>query len=133
MTEAQLQAAVLELARLLGWRVAHFRPARTVTGWRTPVAADGAGFPDLCLVRERVLFRELKAERGAPSSEQLAWLDALTAAGADAGIWRPSDWTAGLIEAELRGLVVGEQAVLREIEDLLAEGVLVERAPEWRQ
>ena len=47
MSERELQDAVIQLARLLGWRVAHFRPAMTTRGWRTPVSADGAGFPDL--------------------------------------------------------------------------------------
>lgn len=36
VTEAQFQAAVVDLARLAGWRVAHFRPARTSHGWATP-------------------------------------------------------------------------------------------------
>lgn len=47
ISEAELQSAVIELARTLGYRVAHFRAARTAQGWRTPVEADGAGFPDL--------------------------------------------------------------------------------------
>lgn len=44
-TEIQWQAQVIELAHILGWTVAHFRPALTKHGWRTPVQADGAGFP----------------------------------------------------------------------------------------
>ena len=49
---------------MLGGRVAHFRPPRTVHGWRTAVAADGAGFPDLVMVRgSRLLAAELKSER----------------------------------------------------------------------
>lgn len=59
-TEAMFQIEIIELARILGWRVAHFRPAQTRHGWRTPVAADGKGFPDLVLVRERVIYAELK-------------------------------------------------------------------------
>lgn len=103
MTERDLQAWVIVLARLLGWRVAHFRPARTAHGWRTPVAGDGAGFPDLVLVRgERMLFRELKTERGKLRPEQEAWLSALRAAGADAGVWTEADWRCGVIEAALR-------------------------------
>jgi hypothetical protein len=46
LSEAAFTDAVIELARLGGWRVAHFRPARTASGWRTPVQGDGAGFPD---------------------------------------------------------------------------------------
>ena len=52
MSEAVLQDAVIELANLKGWTVAHFRPAQNARGdWRTPVAAQGKGFPDLVMVR----------------------------------------------------------------------------------
>lgn len=93
-TEAQFQKAVIDLAQHTGWLVAHFRPARTEAGWRTPVAADGAGFVDLVLVRERVLYRELKSESGRVRPDQQRWHDALAAAGADIAVWRPSDWPA---------------------------------------
>ena len=76
--EGGLQEAILELAGILKWRVAHFRPAKTEKGWRTPVAADGKGFPDLVLVRgDRLIFAELKGPRGRVSPEQQGWLDAL--------------------------------------------------------
>lgn len=92
-TEAQLQAAVIELAQLLGWKVAHFRPARTKDSWRTPVAADGKGFPDLVLVKgERLLVVELKSESGRLTDEQRDWLADLRGAGVDVRVWRPSNW-----------------------------------------
>lgn len=99
-TEAEFQSYVLDLAALLGWRVAHFRPARTEKGWRTAVAADGKGFPDLVLVRDRVIFAELKSDTGRLSGEQEEWLEDLAAAGAETYIWRPSDRTS--VEAALR-------------------------------
>lgn len=103
MTEAQLQQGVIELARLLGWRVAHFRPAQTARGWRTPVEADGKGFPDLVLVRDgRLIFAELKSERGRPSIEQLAWFVAIEKSCAAMCVWSPKEWRAGVIEATLR-------------------------------
>ena len=34
MTEADYQKAIIELARLLGFKVAHFRAAKTAHGWR---------------------------------------------------------------------------------------------------
>lgn len=91
-SEADFQRAVLDLARILGWRVAHFRPARTAKGWRTAVAADGKGFPDLVLVKDRVLYRELKAAGGKLTPEQRAWGDALLKAGQDWKVWTPDDW-----------------------------------------
>ncbi|WP_346927547.1 hypothetical protein, partial [uncultured Arthrobacter sp.] len=78
MSERELQDAVIELARLLGWRVAHFRPARVRRGGReiyeTPVAADGKGWPDLVLVRgSRLIFAEMKSGTGRLSDAQIAW------------------------------------------------------------
>lgn len=99
MTEKAFQRMEIDLARLHGWRVAHFRPCRTQHGWRTSVSADGKGFPDLVLVRERLLFVELKTDTGIMTAEQLAWLAALRAAGQDARVWRPADWS--IIEATL--------------------------------
>jgi len=89
--EKDWQRDIISLARILGWKVAHFRPAQTSKGWRTAVGADGAGFPDLVLVRDRVVFVELKNEKGRMSLEQLRWQDALQAAGAEWYVWRPDD------------------------------------------
>lgn len=103
MNEAELQAAVIDTAHLLGWHVAHFRPCQNSRGeWMTAVAADGAGFPDLVLVRERLLFVELKVKRNTTSAAQDDWFDWLRTAGADVRLWRDKDWTAGVIEDELR-------------------------------
>jgi hypothetical protein len=92
IAERDFQSTVIDAARLLGWRVVHFRPARTEHGWRTPVEADGAGFVDLVLVRDRVLFVELKGSATRLTPEQRQWLDALDAAGAEVYLWLPDDW-----------------------------------------
>jgi hypothetical protein len=103
MTEAQLQTAVIELARLLGWRVAHFRPALTARGWRTAVEGDGAGFPDLVLARpRRLLFVELKGPKGLLATAQVDWMNALLGAGAEYHCWWPFEWTDGTVERILR-------------------------------
>lgn len=106
MTEAQLQTAVIECARILGWRVAHFRPAQTAKGWRTPVEADGAGFPDLILAHPTngttVYAVELKSDRGVVSEAQWEWLRLFENGGCYTDVWRPADWTSGRVEALLR-------------------------------
>jgi len=103
MRERELQQGIVDVARILGYRVAHFRAAQTAHGWRTPVGADGMGFPDLCIVGNgRILFRELKVGRNVLSSEQAAWLEALRMAGVDAGVWTEHEWASGEIEAELK-------------------------------
>jgi hypothetical protein len=92
--ERSFQAVVVEVARLAGWRVAHFRAARTAQGWRTPVTADGQGWPDLVLVRPpRLAFAELKRESGEATLCQLEWLDVLRLLPqVETYLWRPSDW-----------------------------------------
>jgi hypothetical protein len=98
MSEKDLQAAVIDLARVQGWICAHFRPALTKQGWRTPVSADGAGFPDCLFVRgDRVVVAELKAKPGRLTPEQMRWLDAFDLAGVETWLWRPSHWHDGTI------------------------------------
>lgn len=94
--EHGFQTCVIDVAHLAGWRVAHFRAGRTADGWRTPVAADGAGWPDLVLVRPpRLIFAELKSATGKLSGRQQVWLDTLRLLPqAEVFVWRPSDWDA---------------------------------------
>ena len=54
MTERVWQADVVALAKANSWMVAHFRPAKTAEGWRTPVEGH-AGFVDLVLARGEVV------------------------------------------------------------------------------
>lgn len=98
ITEAEFTDQVLTLAKLTGWRTAHFRPAMTASGWRTAVQGDGKGFPDLVLVRPpRVIVAELKrTERDKPTPEQLAWLESFGGiAIIEVYVWRATsaeDW-----------------------------------------
>lgn len=96
MTEAQLQSMTIDLAARIGWMSYHTHDSRR----------SQPGFPDLVLVhprQRRVLWRELKSEIGRLRSEQATWVEALRLVGQDVGVWRPSDWTSGRIERELRG------------------------------
>jgi hypothetical protein len=80
--EKSFQQAVVDLARLLQWRVYFTRDSR----------GSPSGWPDLALCRERLIFRELKTNTGRLTPEQEQWGDVLTRAGCDWAIWRPSDW-----------------------------------------
>lgn len=93
ISESVFTAQVIKLAQVFKWRVAHFRPAMDKHGrWKTAVQGDGAGFPDLIMVRqERVLVAELKSAKGKPSREQLLWISGFLVAGVEAFIWKPSD------------------------------------------
>lgn len=105
ITEAELQAAVIDLARVYGWRVFHPRTVRTAAGRHMTALQGDAGYPDLTLAHARygVIFAELKSERGTLADHQALWLDALEAGGAAVYVWRPVDWFAGRIHHVLRG------------------------------
>lgn len=95
-SEADFQTWVIDLAHIRGWLVAHFRPARIVkngvVSYRTAVSADGAGFPDLVLVRDRrLMLVELKSDKGILSEAQDKWLRVLSLTKAEIHIWRPVD------------------------------------------
>jgi hypothetical protein len=91
VTEKQFMAAIVEMAQMLGWLVYHTHDSRR----------SEAGFPDIvCVRRDRVVFIELKKEKGRLSEEQERWLSALGLAGAAVHCWRPSDWPT--IEETLR-------------------------------
>jgi hypothetical protein len=95
MNEAEFTQRVIDTAMLLGWRVTHFRPARTEKGYRTPVQGH-KGTLDLILARRGVvLLAELKSDKGKPTPDQVKWLDA---AGPHGRLWRPADWDRILFE-----------------------------------
>lgn len=100
MTEKQLQQAIVDYARLAGWLVFHPHDSRR----------SEPGFPDLVLVRDRVIFAELKTDDGRMSKEQSAWTYALAQAGAEVYLWRPSDWFDGRVEHALRRHVAARRA-----------------------
>ena len=91
ITEDEWRDQVIDVAHTFGWSVAYFRPARTERGWRTPVGADGKGWLDLTLVRERVIFAGLKRETGELEPEQEEWKLRLEGACQEVYVWRPSD------------------------------------------
>jgi len=102
MLERDLQKGVLDVARILGYLVHAERAAWSQKGYRTPIQGN-AGFPDLVICGHgRFLVRELKVGKNVLTAEQAEWIEALRAAGVDAGVWSDADWESGLIEAELK-------------------------------
>jgi hypothetical protein len=92
MAERSLQQALVEAARLLGYRVYHT--------WLS--ARSAPGFPDLILVRPPALLAlECKSVRGRLTADQRAWLADLEACGVVAHVVRPqpADDALGLDDA----------------------------------
>jgi hypothetical protein len=90
ISEHDFSTQVESLLEMFGWVWVHFRPARTLHGYRTPFSGK-PGYPDYYAVREihpdefqRYHF-ELKSEKGKLTDDQKEWVR-LT----NAFVWRPS-------------------------------------------
>ena len=93
MKEKDFQAQVIRIAKALGWLIYHTYDSRR----------SEPGFPDLVMVRgDRILYRELKTEKGRLTPHQKIWGEKLSEAGADYAVWRPS--MKDEIESELSDL-----------------------------
>lgn len=81
--ERRLQSMLLDAASALRWKAYHTFDSRR----------SAPGFPDLVLVRPpRLLFVELKSEKGKLTVEQQRWLDVLSEVpGVECYVWRPDD------------------------------------------
>jgi hypothetical protein len=86
ISERDLAGYVRDVAKALGWRRYH-----TWLSKNSP-----AGFPDEVLLRPpRLIFAELKSERGKLRAEQEAWLAELRhVPGIEVYEWRPEDMDA---------------------------------------
>ena len=82
IAEAPFQRLITDLAEWCGWVWWHDEDSRK----------NDAGLPDLLLIRRRLIWREIKTERGKLRPEQLAFGQRLLRAGQDWDCWRPSGW-----------------------------------------
>lgn len=89
------ETAVIDLARLYGWRVHHQRPAQRSDGsWRSAIQGH-PGFPDLVMARgprhgrpARIIVSELKSGRGRVRPGQREWTEILgQVAGVEVHLW----------------------------------------------
>jgi hypothetical protein len=94
--ERDFQSVVLGLARFYRWLVYH--PPAGGKGGRVDREQEGAGFPDLVLVRApRIIFAELKTPTGRVRPAQEVWLGELRTWNVDGDplvevyLWRPDD------------------------------------------
>jgi hypothetical protein len=92
MSEAKLESQVRLAVLARGGLYYHTHDSRR----------SDPGFPDCVIVIDgRILWRELKDQKGKLSAKQVEWGEALTAAGQDWAVWRPFDWGDGTILKEL--------------------------------
>ena len=119
MSEAELQKEVNNLLTANGWRWTHFRTAITTAGHYVTAISGDKGFPDVVAVRPpRLVFIELKTERGQMSEDQLEWMGnlsmvnrageewtetegAVVTGGIEVYLWKPMDLLDGSIALAL--------------------------------
>ena len=95
-TENTLLGAIRHLAKLHGWMCYHTHDSRR----------SDEGFPDVVLVREAIIFAELKSPTGKLSHAQEIWLRMLERTHqVEVYLWRPQDL--GAIAARLSRRTVG--------------------------
>lgn len=81
--ETPFQKQITDLADIFRWRWYHTHDSRR----------SNKGFPDLCMVRgDRLIFAEVKTEKGPVTPEQKEWLEELRKTKNEVYLWRPSDW-----------------------------------------
>lgn len=82
ISEKDFQRLVITEANRLGWMVFHPFDSRK----------SEAGYPDITLVRDRVVWMELKADAGRLSAAQETWGEAISFARGEWYCFRPRDW-----------------------------------------
>jgi hypothetical protein len=83
LTEKQFMARVVKYAELMGWHAYHTFDSRR----------SAPGFPDLVLIRRpRLVFAEIKTDRGTLTTPQFSMLVELRECGQEAYVWRPAEF-----------------------------------------
>lgn len=96
ISEAEFQAAVVDLAHALGWR--HNFTRRTIgRGKKWTTATSCVGWPDCVFFGPRGHFYvEVKSETGKVTADQERVHALLRESGQRVYVWRPSDWDAAV-------------------------------------
>lgn len=99
MSETELQENIRDLCKVLRLPVQHIHDSRRC--WLP-------GWPDVVVFGSRIIYRELKSETGSLSPEQRSVGSRIAKAGGDWSLWRPRDWTSGVIRRELEEITEQE-------------------------
>jgi hypothetical protein len=112
MPEQELEDCICDLLDTFGIWYHHDRPARTgrvdekgKPVWRNHYRGQN-GVPDFnpILGNDRVIYTELKTQKGRLTPAQTEWLERLERAGQEVYVWRPVDWLNGTVPEVLAGL-----------------------------
>lgn len=92
MLERHFATQVEHLLELFRWTWKHDEPAVRQSGTWATSFRGARGFPDYIATRDgRLLFAEIKNERGKLTPGQNLWLEQLRETPAEVYVWRPQD------------------------------------------
>jgi hypothetical protein len=97
MPEAELQEEVRAMCRSLGLIIQHVENSLQGRVWVR-------GWPDLEIIGEAILYRELKRQDQDPTADQRLIGRAIRRGGGDWDVWRPSDLLDGTIARQLTAI-----------------------------
>lgn len=85
MSEEQFRQQIRAIALMYGWSMQYhtYMSKRSDAGWPDEVLCNPA--------RRRIIFVELKSDKGRLSPAQREWLNALHTCGMETALWRPSN------------------------------------------
>ena len=95
VSEKEFQRTVVEYAHALGYKVYHQLDTGKCRKCGEPNFSKriGPGFVDLVIAGHgKVIFAEIKAEKGRLTKDQETWQAVLRTALKRVYVWRPSDW-----------------------------------------
>ena len=114
ITEKEFLSQVKDLAKIYHWRLYH----PFLSKW------SERGYPDITLIRPpRLIFAELKREKGKLTESQEEWAELLKACpGVEYYIWKPSDieQIAGILIREDKVKIINDNTV--EIVNVICDG-----------
>ena len=134
VSEKALGQFLHDLGELYNWKMYHQIDMGACPNCHRPNYSKriGPGFPDWVLAHEngRLIFAELKSQKGVLKEEQAAWLKTLNVGGGrEVYLWRPSDMDAiAQILIPAHDAPIGETLVLP-AKDLPPWPALVDQAP----
>ena len=87
MLEQQFQHTVIKMAEQQGWLIYHVANVRGQLR-----AKSSVGFPDLILLKHKLVAWECKRSGRQASEEQQKWIDAFTQIGVESRVITPEDY-----------------------------------------
>lgn len=102
MSEVELQEHIRQLCDDLGLAIQHYEESRRC--WLH-------GWPDLEIIGNRIIYRELKTEWATLRPNQRLVGSKIIRAGGNWAVWRPRDLVAGIVSRQLGEIALAKRTI----------------------